>query len=217
MITTIIILAAALLLIVLLYCEKKQANRATLIAKSTLSVMFVLTALLQPHPEPTFYYLILAGLIFCLMGDVFLGLPQQKMFTMGLAAFLAGHIFYIIGFRSLVGIDQWISWPPLVVIGVSAAVLVWLWPHLGNMRLPVLFYVVVITVMAAGAWAVYRNYSCALNGPLLILAGAVLFYLSDLFVAINRFVKAGFINRLIGLPLYYLGQFLLAFSVGLVV
>jgi uncharacterized membrane protein YhhN len=215
-ITTIIVLAAVLLLIVLLYCEKKQATRATLITKSTLSVMFVLAALLQSHPVPTFYYLILTGLIFCLMGDVFLALPQEKMFTMGLAAFLTGHVFYIISFLSLVGIAQWISWPPLAVIGISAAVLVWLWPRLDNMRLPVLFYVVVITVMVAGAWAVYRYSSCALNGPLLILAGAVLFYLSDLFVALDRFVKEGFINRLIGLPLYYIGQFMLAFSVGLV-
>ncbi|MBW2622789.1 MAG: lysoplasmalogenase [Deltaproteobacteria bacterium] len=215
MINTIIVLAAVLLLIVLLYCVKKQATRTTLIAKSTLSVMFMFAALVQSHPEPTFYYLILAGLIFCLMGDVFLALPQKKMFTMGLAAFLAGHVFYIISFLSLIGIDQWVSGPPLVVIGVSAAVLVWLWPHLDNMRLPVLFYVVVITVMVAGAWAVYRYSSCTLNGPLLILAGAVLFYLSDLFVAIDRFVKERFINRLIGLPLYYLGQFMLAFSVGL--
>jgi hypothetical protein len=40
------------------------------------------------------------------------------------------------------------------------------------------------------------------------------FYLSDLFVARQRFVAPAFANRLYGLPLYYLGQFLLAFSVG---
>jgi len=44
--------------------------------------------------------------------------------------------------------------------------------------------------------------------------GATCFYFSDLSVARDRFVQKGYINRLIGLPLYYLGQFLLAFSLG---
>jgi hypothetical protein len=50
----------------------------------------------------------------------------------------------------------------------------------------------------------------------MILAGAVSFYISDLFVARDRFLKDAFFNRLVGLPLYYLGQFLLAFSVGFI-
>jgi len=40
------------------------------------------------------------------------------------------------------------------------------------------------------------------------------FYLSDLFVARNQFMKKAYINRLVGLPLYFIGQFLLAFSVA---
>lgn len=45
-------------------------------------------------------------------------------------------------------------------------------------------------------------------------AGAVLFYLSDLAVARDRFVKSSFLNRALGLPTYYLGQLLLAFTIG---
>ena len=217
MIDTIIILVAVFLLVVLLYRTKHRGTTAILISKSLLSALFVLTAILQPHPVPVFYYLILAGLIFCLMGDVFLALPQEKMFTPGLGAFLTGHVFYIIAFNSLTGFNQWFSWQPLVVVIISAAVFIWLWPRLDHMRLPVFLYVVVITIMVAGAWAVYRFSGCALIGQVFILGGAVLFYLSDLFVAVDRFVKEGYLNRLIGLPLYYLGQFLLAFSVGLVI
>jgi hypothetical protein len=44
--------------------------------------------------------------------------------------------------------------------------------------------------------------------------GALGFYVSDIFVARQRFLKTDFVNRLIGLPLYYGGQFLLAFSTG---
>jgi uncharacterized membrane protein YhhN len=45
-------------------------------------------------------------------------------------------------------------------------------------------------------------------------AGAMGFYFSDLFVARERFLKKSFVNKMIGLPLYFIGQFLLAFSVG---
>jgi hypothetical protein len=69
--------------------------------------------------------------------------------------------------------------------------------------------------MACGAWSVLGSYHLALTGRIMVFVGALSFYLSDIFVARYRFVKKEFMNRLIGLPLYYTGQFLLAFSVGL--
>jgi hypothetical protein len=56
----------------------------------------------------------------------------------------------------------------------------------------------------------------AILSCLFIFSGAASFYISDLFVARDRFLKMEFKNRLLGLPLYYFGQFLLAFSVGAV-
>jgi hypothetical protein len=50
---------------------------------------------------------------------------------------------------------------------------------------------------------------------MLVFSGALAFYVSDIFVARQRFLKTEFLNRLIGLPLYYSGQFMLAFSGGL--
>jgi hypothetical protein len=53
---------------------------------------------------------------------------------------------------------------------------------------------------AAGRWAV--------------LAGALLFALSDLAVARDRFVHAGFANKLWGWPTYFGAQLLLAWTVA---
>jgi len=50
--------------------------------------------------------------------------------------------------------------------------------------------------------------------PWTAATGAILFYLSDLAVARHRFVHESFVNRVIGLPTYYLGQFLLALTIG---
>ena len=64
------------------------------------------------------------------------------------------------------------------------------------------------------AVSVLGDFSIQSTGRLLVFSGATSFYLSDICVARQQFVKDTYLNRAVGLPLYYLGQFLLAFSVG---
>jgi uncharacterized membrane protein YhhN len=197
-----------------LYYEKKKNRIPVLITKSALSLLFVMTALLQPHSVLPYYHYLLVGLIFCLIGDVCLALPQKKAFMGGLVAFLVGHVFYIFGFLSLIPISHWISIGVFIILGVSAFIFFWLRPHLKSMLIPVLFYILVITVMASGAWTVFGKSSLQISGKALVLVGSFCFYLSDVFVARHKFIKEEYRNRLLGLPLYYTGQFMLAFSVG---
>jgi uncharacterized membrane protein YhhN len=210
-----IIILGIILLFGVLHYEKKKERTPLLITKSVLSLLFVITALLQPHSIPAYYHYLLIGLIFCLMGDVCLALPQKKAFMGGLVAFLIGHIFYIISFLSLTSIFYWISAGVFIIFGLSAFIFFWLRPHLKSMLIPVLLYVLVITVMASGAWTVFWKSSFHISGRTLILVGSLCFYFSDLFVARNKFIREEYRNRLLGLPLYYTGQFMLAFSVGL--
>lgn len=210
-----IIIPAVILLAALLYFEKKGDQKGKLPTKTILSCLFIFAALVQPHPNPVYYCLLLIGLIFCLGGDVFLALPQDKMFLLGLVSFLLGHVFYVLCFFYIAGISQWTWIGCLVGMLVSGLVFVWLRPHLGSMLIPVIAYIVVITVMVVGAWTVLGDSRLNYAGRLLVFIGAVSFYLSDLFVARDRFMKTEFTNRLVGLPMYYVGQFMLAFSVGL--
>jgi uncharacterized membrane protein YhhN len=69
--------------------------------------------------------------------------------------------------------------------------------------------------MLSGAWSVLGDSNLTRPGRIMVFAGALSFYFSDVFVARDRFLKEEFLNRLMGLPMYYTGQFLLAFSVGL--
>lgn len=213
---TLIIILAVILLAVLLYFEKNGRLKGKLPAKTILSCLFIFTALIQAHPIPGYFYILLFGLIFCLGGDVFLALPQDRMFLLGLVSFLLGHVFYVICFFYVSDVNQWTWIGGLITLTVSAAVFYWLRPHLGDMLIPVIAYIVVITFMVVGAWTVLGAAGLNYTGRLLVFAGAVSFYLSDLFVARDRFLKSEFTNRLVGLPMYYAGQFLLAFSVGLI-
>jgi hypothetical protein len=74
---------------------------------------------------------------------------------------------------------------------------------------------IVISIMLVGAWSVLGDARMPWSGRIVVFVGAFSFYFSDLFVARDRFLKKEFLNRLVGLPMYYTGQFLLAFSVGL--
>jgi uncharacterized membrane protein YhhN len=215
MTNTFIIIFGIILLYGLLFYEKRKNRVPLLIVKSVLSLLFVMTALLQPRSVPTYYHYLLMGLIFCLIGDVCLALPQEKAFQTGLIAFLIGHVFYIFSFSSLTQISHWISIGLFIFLGMSAFIFFWLRPHLKSMLIPVLLYIVVITVMGVGAWAVFWRSSFRISGRALILAGALCFYFSDVFVARDKFIKEEYQNRLIGLPLYYAGQFMLGFSIGL--
>jgi uncharacterized membrane protein YhhN len=215
MITLAILVISLILLLLLLLYEKREEKNPRLIAKTILSCMFVWVAFRQSSFLPDYSFSIIVGLAFCLIGDVCLAWPGEKAFRAGLVAFLLGHIFYIIAFSMLIGLSAW-AVPTAILFWLSSlSAFLWLRPHLRAMLVPVGIYILVITSMVTGAWAVFAGTSLSFEGRCFILAGAFLFYLSDLFVARNQFVKRDFINRLIGLPLYYLGQFLLAFSIGL--
>jgi uncharacterized membrane protein YhhN len=212
---TLIIVCAAGLLGGLLYAEKREVLKAKLTVKIILSSLFIFSAVIQQHANLPYYRLILTGLIFCLGGDVFLALPRQKMFLCGLVSFLLGHVFYVVAFFYMAGINQGSGLGLALSVIASGGVFLWLRPHLGAMKIPVVFYIVVITAMVVGACSVLASSGLAICGRILVFSGALGFYVSDLFVARQRFLETEFFNRLIGLPLYYSGQFMLAFSVGL--
>jgi uncharacterized membrane protein YhhN len=213
----IISVVAVFLLAGLLFFEKKESTKGRIIVKPILSLLFIVAALLQTHLNITYFYLVLAGLVLCLIGDICLiFFSNKKIFTAGLGVFLAGHIMYTIAFITGGASDTvlWVTTVACVVL--STGVFFWLNPNLGSMRGPVLAYIVIISAMAIGASALKSNPLLDTTGKSLVYAGALLFYVSDIFVARHRFVKKEFINRAIGLPMYYTAQFMIAFSTGLI-
>jgi len=155
--------------------------------------------------------ILLLGMAFCWMGDLLLvSNNNRSLFLLGLASFLLGHLAYIGAFAA-----RGVSYPAALGAGLVMAVfawriLRWLRPHLDKgMRRPVWMYVIAISLMMAMAVGAYAS-----GGNWLIPLGALLFLLSDLAVARDRFIAPGFVNRAWGLPLYFCGQMVLAASVA---
>ena len=216
MVNAAILVVAAGLLVGLLIAEGRKSTGLILTFKTPLSVLFVLTALIQPHPLPSYYHWVLAGLVCGLIGDICLALKGDAAFRAGLVAFLLGHILYVVAFAGLTEPREWLAPVHLLIAAAAVMVFWWLRPNLGAMLVPVGLYIIVISVMLAAAWVAFVNPALNWKGAWSLFIGALCFYASDVFVARERFKKSESVNRLLGLPLYYGGQFLIAFSVALV-
>ena len=149
-------------------------------------------------------------------GDVFLiFFVVPKLFLAGLVSFLTGHILYTTAFF-LTSQPEILAWIVGVCgLAVSGAIFAWLRPHLGRMLIPVAAYMAIITVMVIGASSLLEEQAVDLSGRILVFSGAILFYCSDIFVARQQFIVSQYVNRLLGLPLYYVAQFMIALSIRL--
>lgn len=195
----------------LLIAEWQDSRVGIWVMKPLAAAGYVALALAFGALDSTYGLLILTGLGLSFLGDVFL-IPEDSpgVFRAGILAFLLGHVAYTVAFAQR-GLDAAASLvAAVVVIAIAAGVLRWLRPYVGaDMRIPVYAYVLVISTMVVFAVGT----SVAGLRPD-ILVGALLFYLSDLAVARDRFVSPGFGNRAWGLPFYFFGQLVLAASVG---
>jgi uncharacterized membrane protein YhhN len=137
--------------------------------------------------------LLLIGLFFSWMGDVFLlfEYEQASFFIFGLASFLTTHIFYILYFlrvRSAQG-SLLKKQPVLVALVLGYGItLVWqLYPRLGDLKLPVILYAAVICTMLLCSLHIFFkvNKKAAVH----YLLGAAAFVLSDSLLAVNKFYQ----------------------------
>jgi uncharacterized membrane protein YhhN len=152
---------------------------------------------------------IVVGLIFALMGDIFLMLPSDQ-FLAGLICFLLTHICYIIAFRSDSRFGHPL-WPYFLFAVVGISIFLILSPGVqAKMEFPVAIYASALCLMAAQAFV--RNLQKRSRDSLYAAAGAVLFFISDSVLAYDRFIFVYIASQAIILATYYAAQYLIALS-----
>lgn len=199
------------LVLLLIFGERTHSTRARVLLKPPTSALFIATALLTGSLETTWGSWIVAGLALSWLGDVLLIGQNRAAFLGGLAAFLLGHVAYGVAFYER-GLDLRGGLLPTLGGVLVPGVLVgrWLLPRVDTkMVRAVVIYMIVITAMVALAGG-----SVAAHGRPTLLLGAVLFWLSDISVARDRFAGGTFANRVWGLSFYYGAQLLFALSSG---
>ncbi len=140
------------------------------------------------------------ALVLCLLGDVFLMLPQD-LFVFGLGAFLLGHVAYIVGMQvdgvDVEGLGIGLAVVALAVSVIGLQVLRAVQRNEAELFVPVVAYMVVISAMVVSAVGV---------GHPAGIIGAALFYASDSLIAWNRFIGETRNGRLAIMTTYHLAQ-----------
>ena len=193
-----------------IWSEAKGRRRLFGLTKPLATALIIMVAVIAPAPVPPAYKtLILAGLLFSLLGDIALLFPE-KWFTAGLAAFLAAQVFYVLAFKPCPGHQVSTGlFLPFIFFGLLMFFI--LAPGLGPLKLPVFVYIAAITIMAGFAAARFVDLGGA--RPLLAFAGAILFLVSDSVLAYDRFAKKLGPAQIIILGTYFPAQLLIALSI----
>lgn len=165
-----------------------------------------------PHRSPV----MIRALFFCWAGDVLLLFVERNevFFMMGLFAFLIGHLLYILAYRTHQSGDpekgllttQKIRYSfPIILAGTGLIVI--LFPTLGDLKLPVLVYAIVLIVMTMTA--LFRYGRTNTDSFWLVFVGAVLFMVSDSILAMNRFYSPIPFGEFLIMLTYSAAQFLI--------
>ncbi|HET9055035.1 MAG TPA: lysoplasmalogenase [Cyclobacteriaceae bacterium] len=139
---------------------------------------------------------VVLAIIFSCAGDTLLMFQGRdgNFFMWGLAAFLVAHIFYILAYRQhqsadtsneLQGLQKIRYAFPVILSGTGLVVI--LYGRLGGMKIPVLVYAMVITVMVLAA--LFRFGKTSSPSFAMVFGGAILFMISDSLIAINKFLE----------------------------
>ena len=176
-------------------------------------ILLLIAALLKVR-RPKFSNWYLIGLVGSLLGDISLLFQNETpiLFIIGLLFFLSAHILYITSFQTILNdsiLPLFKSIPTLFFSGMFllyAIVFYYtIYPTLGDMKIPVAIYIIVILSMLIRAYLL----NVQLHKANLIFFGAVFFVISDSILAFNKFFLPIPHASLLIMGTYYLAQILI--------
>ncbi len=159
--------------------------------KPLLMILLGLFSWRQHFPNKKIKALLLLAMGFSLGGDIFLMFDKSDRpnFIFGLISFLLAHIFYIFLFlqlkRSYFPQRRWNPWIIIALLLYVVVLIYILNPYLGDLKIPVIVYALVLSGMLITAWHAFHFNNQSGGGW--IISGAVCFVLSDSLLAFNKF------------------------------
>jgi uncharacterized membrane protein YhhN len=163
----------------------------------------------QREQKSSVSLLMVMALFFSWVGDVLLMGEGESFFIYGLVSFLTAHVLYIFVYRQhryaddsqeLKGLQRVRFAFPIVFAGIGLVTI--LYTRLAELRIPVMVYAGVITIMTLNA--LFRYGRTNTSSFAMVFGGAILFMISDSLLAINKFLE----------PLSYSGVWIMLTYIG---
>jgi uncharacterized membrane protein YhhN len=207
------------------FAEVIAAVRLSAALKMLAASAYIAFALLLGATASFYGRLILTALALSWIGDLLL-IPHGRpdALRIGIASFLIAHLVYAYAFivRGARLVPTAIAAAVMLVFGLVVARWLSHSDAAARMRTAIHLYLLAIGIMAAFAAGTALNGipagpfhvgTPAATPALRLLVGAAAFVVSDLFVARERFVDHNAANRIVGLPLYFAAQLLIASTI----
>lgn len=159
---------------------------------------------------------VLIAILFSLFGDVALMFDDlnELYFMLGLGSFLLAHIGYILAYDQhkssqagtpLMGVQKFRFAFPIILAGTGLITI--LYSHLGDLKIPVIIYALVLIIMVLKA--LFRFGYTNGRSFWLVFVGALLFMISDSLIAITKFLSGFDLAGLAIMSTYMLAQLLI--------
>jgi uncharacterized membrane protein YhhN len=140
--------------------------------------------------------MVLFALSFSWLGDVLLIFESEgeQYFIFGLLAFLVAHVFYMLAYKqhryedetkALIGVQRFRFSFPIILAGTGLITV--LYSHLGDLKIPVIAYALVLVGMVVNA--LFRFGRTSTPSFAMVFSGAILFMISDSLIAITKFLE----------------------------
>ena len=210
--------------------NKRKPYKVKKMVCSTLFVLAGALASLYGYFNSDFFIYppgILIALVLSWLGDLFLAFSLKgKWFIFGLGSFLLAHVAYVVAFS--LGVLKFMpSWYEYIIVAVMLIACFIIKNKcdikLGEMKIPVLFYAITISVMLArainiGITALLYASEYGLTTCILMIFGALMFVASDSVLVFIIFKnKSNSKTETANLVTYYLAQFAFAASIFFII
>jgi len=178
-----------------------------------LLLLFLLYTVYDFEDFPT-KKILLTALALSWIGDIILLFADkgELYFIFGLIAFLLSHMVYIVLFSKQLKTETNTNnllyiFGIGVIIAYLALMFFLLLPNLGDLRIPVSIYAIVISTMLL--FALKGSFNWSKPGNIYILMGAILFVSSDSILAFNKFYKPILLDSFLIMSTYIVAQYLI--------
>ena len=200
------------LLVLLMHCLSIQVEMTQI--RNTTKIILVpllMIHLLINRSLRVLGYLPLIALLFSWIGDILLLGDEPAFFLSGMIAFVMTHVCYSFTFLKIKQVTHkdrsYFVFPLLGLLLFGLLVFFYLKDDLGSYLLPILLYMVFISLMASLAIHTRTNVKIQTLSLYTFIPGALLFVLSDALLAVNMFKMQHIVIEVLVMLTYGLAQF----------
>ena len=204
------------LTLIILYMLARNRNnlKLTSVIQPVLTCLALIIAglsFLSPQADAGYTTWILVGMGLCFLADIFnIDMTNDKILYAAIAVFVVAYLEYAVTYTLFNGFHWQDIVAGVVFMGIYLMLMKTYWKGLGNFKVPVLIYGLVMPFMVTRAISTLFGSGFSTLSAILVTVGSTMLFLGDVEYGMHRFHKP--LKFFLGPICYAGGQLLIALS-----